>query len=86
MSQSPNNNHGKDNFLHPQASYRGDFSPQKLAFNANLQEFAQKVGYICALETNGKISSQEAYDRIRDLWHQLETSKQQLLKDKSDEE
>ncbi|MEM8832510.1 MAG: hypothetical protein AAGE96_24705, partial [Cyanobacteria bacterium P01_G01_bin.19] len=69
MSQPPNND--KDNFLHSQARYRGDFSPENLAFNANLQEFAQKTGYICALETNGKISSTEAYDRIKDLWRQL---------------
>lgn len=77
MSQPPKN--GKDNFLYPQDGYRGDFSPQNLAFNANLQEFAQKVSYICALETNGKISTQQAYDRIKVLWHQLKTSKKELL-------
>ena len=70
---------GKDKFLHSQARYRGEFSPQNLAFNANLQEFAQKVGYICALETNGKISADEAYDRIKDLWHLLKISKKELL-------
>ena len=77
MNQPSNN--GKDDFIYSQASYRGDFSPQDLAFNANLQEFAQKIGYICALETNGKISAKEAYDRIKDLWHQLKTSKKELL-------
>ncbi len=77
MSQQPEN--GKDNFLYSQARYRGDFSPENLAFNANLQEFTQKVGYICALETNGKISADQAYDRIKELWHQLKTSKKELL-------
>ena len=77
MSQPPNN--GKDKFLYSQARYRGDFSPENLAFNANLQEFTQKVGYICALETNGKISTKEAYEQIKQLWHQLKASKKQLL-------
>ena len=77
MNQQSNND--KDNFLYSQARYRGEFSPGNLAFNANLQEFTQKVGYICALETNGKISAKEAYDRIKDLWHQLKASKKELL-------
>ena len=77
MNQPSNN--GKDDFIYSQARYRGNFSPQNLAFDANLQEFAQKIGYVCALETNGKISAKEAYDRIKDLWHQLKTSKKELL-------
>ena len=77
MSQA--NSDGKDNFLHSQARYHGEFSPQNLAFNANLQEFTHKIGYICALETNGKISTQEAYDRIKELWYQLKASKKELL-------
>ena len=77
MSQPSNN--GKENFLYPKDNYHGKFSPQNLAFNANLQEFTQKIGYICALETNGKISAEEAYDRIKELWHQLKASKKELL-------
>lgn len=80
MSQQSND--GKDAFLYPKGKYRGDYSPNNpnsLVFNANLQEFAQKVAYICALETNGKIPSQEAYDRIKELWHKLKTSKKELL-------
>ena len=69
----------KNNFLYPLNKYYGKFSPNNLAFNANVQEFVQKVSYICGLENNGKISSQEAYDRIRELWHQLKTSKKELL-------
>ncbi|MGL5941389.1 MAG: DUF7219 family protein [Waterburya sp.] len=77
MNRNSNNN--KDNFLYPRANYHGDFSPQNLAFNANLQEFAQQVAYICALETNGKMPPVEAYKRIKKLWRQLKTSKKQLL-------
>lgn len=82
MSQESDNN--KNNFLFPKGNYHGDLSPSNpnnLVFNANLQEFAQKVAYICGLETNGKISAEEAYDQIKELWHQLQTSKRELLDD-----
>lgn len=68
----------RDEFLYPRSPYRGEFTPEKLAFNANLQEFAQRVSYVCALETNGKISTDEAYQQIKSLWKQLKRSKKQL--------
>lgn len=68
----------RDEFLYPRSPYRGEFTPEKLAFNANLQEFAQRVSYVCALETNGKISTDEAYKQIKSLWKQLKRSKKQL--------
>ncbi len=67
-----------DDFFYPRSRYRGEFTPENLAFNANLQEFAQRVSYICALETNGKISTEEAYLEIKSLWKQLKKSKKQL--------
>lgn len=73
-----------DDFLMPRSKYHGEFTPQNLAFNANLQEFAQRVALICALETGGKVSSTEAYDDIKKLWKDLKSSKKSLLK-KSDE-
>jgi hypothetical protein len=33
----------KNGFLYPRSRYYGAFSPETLAFNANLQEFAQKI-------------------------------------------
>jgi hypothetical protein len=68
----------KDEFLYPRASYRGEFKPEYLVFNANLQEFAQKVSYICNLETNGKITTTQAYRQIKDLWKELKNSLKQL--------
>lgn len=65
-------------FLHPRSRYYGQFTPENLVFNANLQEFAQQVGYICNLETSGKLSSEEAYSKIHVLWKQLKHSKEQL--------
>lgn len=69
----------RDRFIAPLARYRGDFSPQKLAFNANLQEFAQQVALLCNLETNGKVSSEEAYQEIKRIWKALKSSKKSLL-------
>jgi hypothetical protein len=68
----------KENFLYPRSSYRGEVKPENLVFNANLQEFAQKVSYICNLETGGKISSIDAYKQIKALWKDLQRTKKQL--------
>ncbi|AFY51252.1 hypothetical protein Nos7524_5540 [Nostoc sp. PCC 7524] len=65
-------------FLYPRSCYYGQFKPEYLVFNANLQEFAQRVGYISSLQTNGKISPQEAYDQIKTLWKQLKRAKKEL--------
>jgi hypothetical protein len=51
---------------------------QNLVFKANLQEFAQQVSDISALETNGKLSLYEAYEQIKALWQQLEAHQKQL--------
>ena len=68
----------KNSFLYPHSRYQGEVKPENLVFNANLQEFAQRVNYICNLETSGKLSPEEAYEQIKALWHQLKLSKQQL--------
>ncbi len=67
-----------DDFLYRPASYRGEFTPEGLVFNANLQEFARRIGFICDLETNGKISSTDAFVKIRALWEQLDLSGKSL--------
>jgi len=69
----------KDKFLYPTSRYQGEFSPEYLAFNANLQEFAQRVSIICALETGGKIKPEAAYTEIKQLWKQLKESKKNLI-------
>jgi transcriptional regulator with AAA-type ATPase domain len=74
----PNNN-AKDDFLTPRSSYWGKPTLPNLTFNSNLQEFAQRVSYICNLETGGKIESEEAYLEIKQLWKQLKLSKKNLL-------
>ncbi len=80
MSEIQDNNHNKqlNQFLYPHSSYYGEVKPENLLFNANLQEFAQKVNYICSLETNGKVKPVDAYTQIKHLWQELQTSKENL--------
>ena len=73
-----NFNTDKNNFLYPRSPYHGSVQPENLVFNANLQEFAQKINYICNLETGGKIPPQDAYKQIKHLWKQLKRSKKEL--------
>ncbi|NJM23451.1 MAG: hypothetical protein HC836_33990 [Richelia sp. RM2_1_2] len=72
----------KENFLYPRSRYYGEFKPENLVFNANLQEFAQKVGYIVNLQTSGKVTSEDAYTQIKGLWKNLKHSKKELKIDK----
>jgi hypothetical protein len=74
-----NNEDNVEQFLYPQARFRGEFSPEQLAFNANLQEFAQRVSLICGLETGGKLPPGDAYRQIKQLWKDLKQSKDALL-------
>lgn len=67
-----------NNFLYLHSRYRGNVKPENLVFNANLQEFSQRVSYICGLETNGKLTPNEAVQQIQSLWQQLQQSHQQL--------
>ncbi|MEM6437365.1 MAG: hypothetical protein AAF773_26440 [Cyanobacteria bacterium P01_D01_bin.115] len=76
MAENPD---PKDNFLNPRSAYWGKPTLPNLTFNANLQEFAQRVSYICNLETGGKIASEDAYTEIKQLWKQLKESKKNLL-------
>ena len=63
-----------DKFLYPRRPYHGLVKPGDLVFNANLQEFAQRVSYISNLQTRGKLSVQESYHQLNDLWEQLQNS------------
>jgi hypothetical protein len=68
----------QSNFLHPRSRYRGQFKPENLVFNANLQEFASRVMTISNLETGGKISPEDSYREIKALWKELKRSKKSL--------
>ncbi len=75
----------KNNFFYPRSRYYGKFKPESLVFDANLQEFSQKVSYITSFQTAGKLSPEEAYKQIQTLWKQLKASKKELGIGKSQE-
>ena len=75
--QNPSN--AKDSLMYPIGNYYGEFTPQNLAFNANLQVFAQQVMYLCNLEANGKMKPEDTYEEIKKFWKQLKHSKKELL-------
>lgn len=68
----------RSEFIYPRSRYYGHVKPENLVFNANLQEFAQRVNYICNLETGGKLSPEESYKQIKALWKDLKRTKKQL--------
>ncbi|NMF63944.1 DUF7219 family protein [Brasilonema octagenarum] len=68
----------KYDFLYQRRSYHGNFTPEALVFNANLQEFATRVGYISNLQTLGKLSPQDANQQITELWERLQQSYSEL--------
>ncbi|HLO51413.1 MAG TPA: hypothetical protein VK211_23575 [Kamptonema sp.] len=53
--------------IYSRAPALGNNFLEELAF-INLQEFLEKVNYICDLETNGQLSPQAAYEQIWELW------------------
>jgi hypothetical protein len=62
------------------SGYRGkNWSPQRLAFHQNLENFAERVGLIVGLQSNGKITQEQAYAEIRKIWKELKESKGELL-------
>jgi hypothetical protein len=52
---------------------------EEMIFDANLKEFAARVSIVCGLESGGRISQEEAYRRIKDLWKQLKRSRKNLI-------
>ncbi|WP_416671768.1 DUF7219 family protein [Egbenema bharatensis] len=68
----------RSEFLYPRGSYRGAVKPENLVFNANLQEFANRVSLISGLQSNGKLTPEESFDQIKSLWKQLKRSKREL--------
>lgn len=57
-----------------------EHTPEERLFDANLREFTARVGNICGLENSGKITPDEAYERIKKLWKELKLSRKSLLR------
>ncbi|MBL6739258.1 MAG: hypothetical protein ISP81_03880 [Synechococcus sp. BS301-5m-G54] len=56
-----------------------DWTPQRIAFHQNLEEFADRVGLIVGLQSNGKVSQEKAFEQIKDMWKSLKVSRNDLL-------
>jgi hypothetical protein len=50
-------------------------------FHQNLESFAERVGLLVGLQSNGKLSQEEAYAEIRKLWKDLKGGRGNLLDD-----
>lgn len=68
----------KFEFFYPYTAYNGNFPPQQVLFNANLQKFSQRIVYTSNLAHRGKIPLEVAYAEIEQLWQQLNLSKKKL--------
>jgi len=66
--KTPENNHAHE-------------TPEDMIFAENLKEFANRVGLLVGLERGEKISSEEAYKRVKKLWKKLKSSHKTLLRD-----
>ena len=68
--------------LEAHSPYRApDWTPQRLMFHQNLESFAERVGLLVGLQSNGKLSQEQAYAEIRKLWKDLKDSRGTLLED-----
>jgi len=58
------------------------FSPEEVLLDANIREFGHTISLICALESGGKITADEAFTMIKKTWSELKTSRKSLLGDR----
>jgi transcriptional regulator with AAA-type ATPase domain len=68
-----------DGVLNPLSPFPGKPMLLQYMFKTNLQEFGNKVDLLCALQTGGKISAEDAYAEIRKLWKELKYVNNDLL-------
>ena len=54
-------------------------------FHQNLESFAVRVGLVVGLQSNGKVSQEQAYGQIRRIWKELKESKDALLNSTKDD-
>ena len=74
------NDEGIRSPLESHSSFRGDnWSPERLVFHQNPEQFAERVGLIVGLQANGKIDQETAFDEIKGLWGELKESKKGLI-------
>ncbi len=73
--------------LYPYRPYKGILKPKNFLFNSYLQDFTFQAVQVCNLETSGSISSLEAYNRLQELWAEMEIIQTGLdLQEEEDEQ
>jgi hypothetical protein len=65
-------------FLYYKYPCQGQVNSETILFNASLQNFTQQVDYLCSLETEGELSSQQTYKQIKLALEELELNKKKL--------
>jgi hypothetical protein len=65
-------------FLYPHRRYQG-LADSERNFHEKLEDFAQQVSFTCNLETGGKLSPEDAFERLGRLWQDLQVSKEELF-------
>ena len=71
---------GKNSPMQVHSQFHGsDWTPQRVAFHQNLEEFADRVGLIVGLQSNGKVSQEKAFEQIKSMWQSLKISRNDLL-------
>jgi predicted transcriptional regulator YdeE len=58
--------------------------PAESRISPNLEQFADRIGLIVGLQANGKVSQEEAYEQIKELWKTLKISRNDLLPNNND--
>jgi len=58
----------------------------KKKFEEKLRLFGVKVGIICALESGGKFTEDEAFKHIKKLWKKLKRQKKQAPTEEDEDE
>lgn len=62
----------KQNFLYPISPYHGKDYFKGLIPNQKLQQFTAEVNYIAGLHGNGKLSTQQAFQKIENIYQVLD--------------
>ena len=65
-------------FIRPHSHFYGKPSPENIEFHNLMQDFVQEASLISNLAGNGKMSLDDAFTDIEQLWNQLIKSKEEL--------
>ncbi len=68
----------KNDVNNPSKRYQNQANSEYLAYLDNLQEFSVQLSYISSLTSVGKLSVDESYTQVKQLWKTLSLSRQQL--------